>query len=334
MYSQKTKIQILNKIDSNPVENVQIFSDTTFIDKTNNKGYFHLDKNKYKNITLVKEDYYDTIVNVNNLEKIIYLKKNDAIILKEVIITNINIESILDSIYKNVQLKNISITKNLHFFNSLVRDNDTLLYMNNRISHINNVGYLCEYKNKIINKHYISKDKQAIYTLDNNEIRFNNNYLHVNPPSSSQEFQLVTKYKKFFNYTVTKSDGFYKINFERKKNNKEYPYKGYIIVDIDDFGLYEFSCKTINDNKNKRNLYFKDKIINFKVINEESFIKYTKNENGKYELLNYSFDSQLQVLDGYFKKSIFTNKCRKEPTFSYDISNIKKIDLTTYKFTQ
>ena len=334
IYSQKVKIQILNQSDNNPIENVQIFSDSTLIDNTNKKGYFHIDKNKFTNITLVKEDYYDTIININSFKNIIYLKKIDAIILKEIIVTNLNINTILDSIYKNVKLKNIQITQNTHFFNSLTRGKDTLLFINNRLVHKNKVGDFCENINKIINNYRITNDNRVIYTMNNNEITFNNSYLHIGPPASSFELQIAIKLRKYFDYTVSKSDGFYKIDFIRKKNNNEFPYKGYLIIDRDDFGLYEFSCKTITDNKSKRNLTLNGKIINFKILNEESFIKYFKNSKGKYELISYSFDSELHVLDGYFKNSIFTNKCRKEPTNPFNAPNLKKINLLTYKFLE
>jgi hypothetical protein len=79
---------------------------------------------------------------------------------------------------------------------------------------------------------------------------------------------------------------------------------------------------------------FNDELFNYKILNEDLFIKYNKNENGKYDLVSYNFDSSIQSLNGNFKNYIITNKCRKEPTFSYDISKTKKIDLTTYKFTQ
>jgi hypothetical protein len=331
-YSQKTKIQILNLKDNIPIENVQIYSDSTLIDKTNQDGYFYINLNKINKISLVKENYYDTIINKKDINKNIYLSKINALVLKEVIVTNLNVEHILDSIYNNnIKLKNILITQNLHFFNSFITGKDTLTYINKRLVHKNREGYFCENDINIVNNFKLKEGGNAIYCLDNKEICFNYDYLHSSPPSNSIEYQILIRYRKFFDYSISKTDGFYKINFMRKKSNKEYPYYGYIIVDAADFGLYEFSCKSTIDKKNKRNLVFKNKIINFKIIHEESFIKYNKNENGKYELVNYSFDSQLEVLDGSFKNSIFINKCRKEPTLPFDASKMKKIDLLTYK---
>ena len=334
IYSQKTKIKILNQIGNEPIENVLVYSDSILIDKTNKEGFFHINSKKVNRISLIKEDFYDTIINIEDIHKNVYLRKINAIILKEVIVTDLKVETVLDSLLTNMKLQNVLISENLHFFNCFTTNNDTLIYFNKRLKHKNRDGYYCANDNHIVNNFKTTNENRAIYFLNNNEIIFNNDYRHINPPSLSFEYQIVVKFRKGFEYSIAKSDGFYKISFNNKKNNKEYPYTGYMIVNIEDFGLYEFSCKAAKDDKNKRNLIFKDKIINFKILNEESFTKYSKNINGKYELVTYRFDSQLQILDGYFKGSVFTNKCRKEPTLLFDFSNTKKIDLLTYKFIQ
>jgi len=330
IYCQKVKIQVLNQ-KNNPIENVQIYADSTLIEKTDKEGYFNINLKKINKISLVKEDYYDTIINLKDINKNIYLKKINAIVLDEVIVTNLNANTVLDSILNNMKLKNVLITQNLHFFNCFTTGSDTLTFINKRLIHKNRDGYYCENDKNIVNNFNVTNGNNAVYFINNREISFNQDYRHVNPPSISYEYQIVIKYRKGFDYSITKADGFYKIKFENKKNNKEYPYSGYIIVDYDDFGLYEFSCKSTIDDKNKRNIIFRDKIINFKILFEESFIKYTKNENGKYELVTYSFDSQLQILDGTFKGNIFKNICRKEPTIPFDASTTKKFDLLTYK---
>ncbi len=330
-FSQKIKIQLTDK-DNIPVENAQIFSDSTIIDKTNSKGFFSVNTKKYDKIIIVKEDYYDTIISLEKMTNKIQIRKIKAILLEEVIVTNFKVENILDSVYKNIKtLKNISFTSNLHFYNIFKNEQDTLTFINKRLLYKGKDGYYCENEKNIINNFKLTPDRRPIYSLRNNEIYFNFSYLHSNEPYLSTELLFIIKNKKEFNYSLSKSDGLYKIEFEHKKSNKEFPYNGYLIVDIEDFGIYEFNCLSSIDKKNKRNVVIKDNIINFKILNEESFIKYNKNESGKYELVTYRFDSQLQVLDGYFKNSIFTNKCRKEPTLSFDFSKIKKIDLATYK---
>lgn len=331
IYSQKTKKQVLNVENNNPIENALIYSDSILIDKTNKKGFFEINLKKYNKISIVKEDFYDTLISLETTDKV-FIRKINAIQLKEVVVSNINSYILLDSIGDSKKrLKNVIFSNHTHFFNVLTIDKDTLLYLNNRLYLKNRVGYFCSEENKIIRKFKITDNLRPVFKHNNEQIVFNYNYLHASNSYLTTEVQIILKFRRLFDFKVSKEDGYYKIVFLPNKKNKEYPYFGYFLIDYEDYGIYEFSCKTTNNEKNKRNLVLNDKIINYKILYEESFIKHDKNENNKYELVTYRFDSQLKTLDGYFKGSVITNKCRKEPTFAFDASKTKKIDLSTYK---
>lgn len=334
IFSQKTKIQILNLKDSNPIENVQIYSDSVLIDKTDSLGFFYLNLKKYNKISLMKEDFYDTIINIKNTNKI-FLKKIDAIQLKEIVVKNININNLLDSI-GNVKkrLKNVNITNYIHFYNELTVNKDTLLYLNNRLFHKNREGYFTSAENKIIG-HFVTNEKlMPIFEYKNKPILFNKNYLHFSNSYFTSELQIIIKVRKFFDYIVTKDNGYYKIVFTPNKKNNEYPYYGYILIDYEDYGIYEFKINTNIQKEDTRTVLLDDQLLKYKILNEEIFIKYNKNESGKYDLVSYNYDSSLQSLNGNFKGYVFLNKCRIEPTLYFDNSKSKKIDLTTYKFIQ
>jgi hypothetical protein len=143
--------------------------------------------------------------------------------------------------------------------------------------------------------------------------------------------QIVIKLKKQFDYKVSKDDGYYKIEFTPNKKNNEYLYYGYMLIDVEDFGIYEFKLNTNVEKDDVRKVVLNEEILKYKILNEEIFIKYNKNENGKYDLVSYNFDSTIQSLNGNFKNYVFINKCRIEPTLNFDNSKAKKIDLTTYK---
>jgi len=334
IFSQKTKIQILNSKDSNPIENVHIYSDLLLIDKTDKKGFFNINLEKYKKISVIKEDYYDTIVNAENIKKI-FLKKIDAIQLKEVIVTNTNINNLLDSIRDHKKrLKNVNISNYIHFYNELTINKDTLLYFNNRLHHKNRVGDFCTVENKIIRNFTTNEKLTPVFDYKNKKVLFKDNYLHFSSSYLTTELQIIAKLRDFFNYKVSKDNGYYKIEFTPNKKNNEYHYYGYILIDYEDFGIYELKINTKQQEKDFKVVVFNDEILKYKILKEEIFIKYSKNIDGKYELITYNFDSWLQALNGNFKGYVFKNKCRKEPTLYFDSSKTKKIDLTTYKFTE
>lgn len=334
IYSQKVKIQILNLANNNPIENVQIYSDSVLIDKTDSQGFFNINIKKNNIISIIKEDFYDTIVNIKNTNKI-FLKKIDAIQLNEVVVTNINISNLLDSIsdYKK-RLKNVNVSNYIHFYNILTINKDTLLYLNNRLNHKNREGYFCTNENKIISNFKTNEKLTPIFEYKNKPILFNTNYLHFTSSYFTTELQIITKIRKLFEYKVSKDGGFYKIEFSPNKKNNEYPYYGYILIDYDDFGIYEYKINTNKEKGNIRKVVFDDEILKYKILKEEIFIKFDKNIKGKYELVSYNFDSWIEALNGDFKGYVFKNKCRKEPTLYFDSSKTKKIDLTTYKFVQ
>lgn len=331
VFSQKTKIQILNLKDNNPIENVQIYSDSVLIDKTDSQGFFKINIKKNNIISIIKEDFYDTIVNIKNTNKI-FLKKIDAIQLNEVVVTNINISNLLDSIsdYKK-RIKNVNVSNYIHFYNILTINKDTLLYLNNRLFHKNREGYFCSTENKIIGNFKTNEKLMPIFEYNKKPILFNKNYLHFSSSYITTEMQIVAKLKNLFHYKVSKDDGYYKIEFTPNRKNNEYPYYGYILIDYEDFGIYEFKLNTNIETDDIRKVLLNEELLKYKILNEEIFIKYNKNEIGKYDLVSFNFDSTLQSLNGDYKNYVFINKCRIEPTLNFDNSKTKKIDLTTYK---
>ncbi|WP_438966458.1 hypothetical protein [Flavobacterium sp.] len=325
--SQENRIQVIDYSNLKPVIDVELFYKNKLIGKTDSLGNFKTLDN-LKSILLVKENYYDTIINLKN--PVIKIKKIEGIILKEIVLSELSNKSILDSVYQKIsKLKNYNIPNNFHFKNLSKMNNDTLCFFNKIIHFKKGLGFFTNSNSNIIKK--FNTDKfNTIYKLNNKSIIFNIDYLHSNLPYFSIELQLITKFQKYFDYSIKKEEGFFIIQFKPKNKRNEYPYEGVLIVDPIDYGIYEFEFKTINNSK--RNLMFNDEIINFKIISENSKLINKKDENGIYELVQYKFFSKLEILDGFFKGSIFENNCYKETTIvdSSDINNSKKIDFSTY----
>lgn len=327
VFSQENLIKIIDYSSLKPINNVELFYKNKLIGRTDSLGVFKIKKNTTPTL-LVKEDYYDTIINLEN--NTIKLKKIEGIKLNEVEIISLSDKSILDSIYKKIRkLENYKIPDNFHFKNFSKIKNDTICYINNIINFKKGLGFYTNSDNEII-KTFIRDKNTTIYKLNSNSITFNNDYLHINLPYYAMELQLVTKFQELFEYTIEKNEGLYKVNFKPNRKKSEFPYEGFIIVDALDFGIHEFKFTTSSNTK--RNLIFENKIINFKVLNENGSLINKKNNEGLYELIQYSFFSKLEILNGFFKGEIFENNCYKETTIveSSDTNNSKKINFSTY----
>lgn len=59
--------------------------------------------------------------------------------------------------------------------------------------------------------------------------------------------------------------------------------------------------KFFTSNNTRRNLIYEDKIINFKVVSENGSLINKKNIEGKYEFVQYTFLSKIEILDGFLK---------------------------------
>lgn len=331
VFSQNKTIQIIDYQNLKPIKNVELIFNNKRIGSTDNLGVFKIKKNIHS-ILLSKEEYYDTVINLEN--NIIKLKKIEGFKLNELVITSMFDKSILDSVYKKIKKLDIyKIPDNFHFKNFSKINRDTICYLNEIINFKKGQGFFIEQKDKIINK-FIESGNNSICKINNNSIKFNKDYLHINLPYYAVEIQLVTNFQKLFEYKIEKNDSYYKISFKPNRKRNEYPYEGFLIVDVLDFGILEF--KFFTSNNTRRNLIYEDKIINFKVVSENGSLINKKNIEGKYEFVQYTFLSKIEILDGFFKGKIFENNCYKESTIETSTTSklSKKINFSTYNLDQ
>jgi hypothetical protein len=320
LYSQNKSIKVIDKITLEPINGIKIYYKNNLIGTTDTKGNFLIKKDIDK-ISLVKENYLDTILTP---KEIIKLTKIEGLQLKEVIITTLTEQRILDSIYNKLFKYKYYKMVYWNLKNTLKFNNDTICFIDNIIE-IRKEGYFINISNKIINK---LEKSENIYKINHESIMFNKDYLHSNQPFTNLEIQYILRYRKYYSYDILKTNDLYKNFFKPKNKRVDYPYTGYIIVDKYDFGIYEFQHNCM---PNTRNLTFEGKIINFKIDQESSSLINKKNENGIYELVQYTFFSKFKVMDGVFKGSVFENQCYKEPTkLSNDKKEFKKFNILNY----
>jgi hypothetical protein len=328
-FSQISKIKIVDEFSLKPIEGVELYDTNNYIGKTDKSGSFVISES-FKLISLIKEKYYDTIVNTNQ-NKFIKLKPIKAINLNEVIVSPLSVKNILDSIYtKGRQRVNIGIPKYFRFKNYARIETDTVVYLNELVHLKKGFGFYVNQQNKIVNKFDVEKH-EAIVNVNNNSIALNKFFIHIGLSYFSNNSEFVTKYHNLFDFEVVKNDGLYKITFKPKKRKSEYPYEGFLLVDAEDFGIYEFNFYTTETSK--RNLDYENKLINFKFLYERQSCVYKKTENGLYEMVNYFSETKLEILNGFFKGKVFENICSKETILNdaTDSGNLKKFDLSTYE---
>lgn len=332
-YAQKVELVVLDNTSEKFIENAHFYAGNKIVGKSNQSGNVIFKNIDFDSLTVVKEDYRDTIISLKDFAKNkLYLRKIDGIALNEIVVYKRDVKNILDSVKTNILKSNIYSINHHHFYNILYSEKDTLLYINNRINYFKGKGAFIERGNTIMSNFTTNHNYSPVFILDQNKISFNKNFNHNNSPVNSFELMhIITSFDDFVYQISEDLEGKYYIDFTFTKKNKEYPYTGYIIVDRKDFGIYEFKAK-LSDKNTLRSNIIDDKVIKFRILNEESFIKYNKNANNEYFFVKYDYDSELTVLNGSLKGKIFTNKCRKEITPVFDTTLSVQFNISTYKF--
>lgn len=332
IFSQNITTHIVDSESNINIADVKIFKSGIEIGKTNEVGQFSFElHDRTDTISFVKEGYYDVEVSHLKNGTVIKLKQITPIVLEEVVITKISANAILDSVYNKIKTgKGYSIPNYIHFKNFSKIGKDTLSFINEVLSFKKGTGFFINKNAKIV-KPFSNFNGMTYYKIGNKEIKFNIDYTHTNMPYFSYEIQAITRMQNLFNYKLSKADGgYYIITFEPKNEKSEFPYQGRIVIDCIDYGIYEMEYFINNKKRHIRNLNYKDKIVNFEVIEEKGFLKNIKNDDSKYELVQYSFKSILDVLSGDFKKKQFENNCYKESTSKIESLNYVKFNISEY----
>ena len=109
---------------------------------------------------------------------------------------------------------------------------------------------------------------------------------------------------------------------------------GYLLIDAEDYGIYEFKSNLKLQKDCIRTVINDNKILKYNIFNEAVFIKYAKNTDLKYVLITYQFTSVMAAQNGDFKDSKISHNYRIEPTSNFDTSRLKEIDFVTLKFAK
>ncbi|TDP58181.1 hypothetical protein [Flavobacterium dankookense] len=331
--SQVKEIIIKSSINNEGLHNVLLYSENKLIGATNTYGKVKIDITNLNSIQLVKEDYYDLSLSKGDISDVIFLDFIQTIELNEVRIQNLSNKQILEKIEYNLT-KNQQIYSNslkTQYYNLLLVEKDTLHYLNNRLIWKMNDGRYINLQNKII-KNFKEAKNTLTYNVRDKNVSF---WIPINSRMRSiyfqKDFPEILKNKEDYYFNIINDSVFHKIIFKSKKKRK-FSYEGYIIVDKDDFGIYELQ---MNLTKNKSNtvdcLIVDDKAQqSYFIENETLFYSFKKNDL-KYELVTSKYDLIFTQTKGNFKGNKFTNKFRIESTSDFCDNNAIKFDLNNYE---
>lgn len=333
IFSQNKEITILDQTTKSSIDNVQIFQNGELIGKSNKNGVF-INNLETGEIQFVKEGYIDISINIQKLNKIIYLQQIEEVIIQEVIIKPLKTTQIFDSIYSTIKKKSIYEFPNyFHVFNLLKTKNDTLHFINDRLLFKINNGFFINKTNNILKKfreyNFGNDGYELIYTTNNkNAVISNGTALGYFKIDQYKEFTILFENIKNYNLSIIKDDEFSKLIFTPKNKKLKFYYEGFIIFNNDDFGIVEFNRNIINNKNNIINtFFFKEKIQQkYLILNENYNIKYKKTENS-YTFVSANSSYSYVQKKGNLKNYIFKNTCSTEATSAFDLINLKKINI-------
>ena len=336
---QEINLQIIDDSTNQNIATVLIYYNDSLISRTDKNG-FAIIKLLQGEIQIVKEGYIDAKHNVeNNTVNKIYLKKIASIQLEEVVVKNLNKQTILDSIYVKIYNKKFyNLPEYSHGYNIFQSNNDTLHYLNERLQLVIDNGYFVNIQNRFIKNFEFVEDKKIknnyaiIYNLNNKKLTFpkvlTTGYIKIN---FNGEFKDLYTNIKNYNLELTNSGAYSKLVFFPKNRNKKFGFLGYIIFDTNDFGILEFKMELIPNNKNTMfSGILEEKMKQDYQILNEMFHIFNKKINNQYYFINsYSNVAMLQ-LKGNFKNQIFTKKSYFEDTLPFTLTNKKRLNIISY----
>jgi hypothetical protein len=335
-YSQIRSIQILSEDEVNPIDNVEVYDGENLIGKSDLNGFVKINFSKINSIYLIKDGYKDKYLNKDLLETKIFLTINKPIELNEVIVRNLKIDEILDSIKNNLKQKNdkYCIPDSFKMSNILRTNKDTLHYVNSYFKYDKKKGFQIKENSKIIKNFTQNIDNNneiLIYKIKNKQIEFweylTVSYIKIN---GQLEFSKIINNRDKYNFEILSDSIYYKINIKSKKTGKM-SFNGYIIVDKLDFGIYEFKLNLSGSKNNDVKITSREKIKqSYDILEIDYFIKYIKDDNENYNLVYSFFNQSFIQKEGNFKNIKFSKTSTVENSFNFNNENYLPFDIFNY----
>jgi hypothetical protein len=316
------EIKILDSKSHKTIDSVRLYNKNNFI------GYDikNIILKDSDTLVLIKQGYEDAFLPATffNTKKNIYLRKNNVYEIPEVEIKYLNPKNIVTQIINNAKISSRKNDKNFyHFFYEFKTDNATLQYFNGRVCEQGfkyRVEKQLDFFSKIKYTSVIDEKGKEEYFLQKT------NYSHfLDHQMYPILWSVFLKNKKFENYIFKfqgKSNNMLKITFS-PKINKGWDYNGYIIFDINDYGVYEFSANLIQNPNNQIENLLQNKI--------SIFIKNNKVGDKYYVLENANFKDEFIIFKGKGKGKEFKANSYQEKTLKFNDNEFEDFDFMKFQ---
>lgn len=335
----QTTITVLAAADGQPLGNVLIYHKTNLIGETNKDGRASLQLTNVDSLVFVKNDYEDIVLPKTQLTEKIWMVKNKVILLNEVVVSPMTAEKLLKQVADFIEegktkkgRLSYTIPHHLQIYNKFMAGNDTLHYLNNRFT-FERGNFKINDQTKIVKnfRHVQVKENiSKVYSWGGKEADFWDLFsltplgIHY-----SVDFNDFFLHQELFDYKIVASETYYRLEFKQKKKYFLSSIEGYLIVDKQDFGIYEFESRLKDSKPRFVNLHTNlsnTKSATFKIDTETYKFKYTK-ESDSYLLAYSSKNTTFTAEKGQHKNMRFTATTQVERTVDFGDRNLKSFDV-------
>ncbi len=325
-------VTVLSAADQKPLSNVLIYYKTNLIAETDKEGKATINLNNIDSLVLVKNDYEDRVLAKAQVGEVIYMVKNKLILLKEVIVTPMTAQKLLKNVSGFIKGPNYLIPRHLQVYNKFMANNDTLHYLNNRLTLTSGSSkFKINDQTKLVKNFEHVKIKENIsniYRWGNYRTDFWDSGLIIPLGIQHYDFSDFLNHQDLFTFKIEATESYYRLVFKQRKKNPLFNIEGYMIVDKVDFGIYEFETRLM-DNKPRfvKHINLSNLKPNvFKIADETFKFKYTKED--EVYVLNYcSKHISFTSTKAPYQNILFTSTAQVERTIDFEDKNLKDFDI-------
>lgn len=329
---------VIKSFDGQPLKDVSVYSNNKLVGKTADDGKFYSSINDTKSITLIKVGYEELVVDSKDFTSEIYLYEIGVKPLKAVQLVQGDPIKTLQKLIEGTKSQNLySYSKSKSIRNELISDNDTLHYLNNKLFYVIDKGLHIEDRGNIIknfSSQVIEDVVSNVYELEGTHFELSNKFtqrsVNISWLQPLVELNSTTKEYEFF---FSKEGEKLSMTFEPKKNSKKMLYKGHIIYDINDYGIYEIEFESVGTkNYNTYIKAEKETKTSFENYDEYLFLANVKSTTGHYQLLGSEYRILSKIISGDLKNRILKFELSETPINSVLVKTGVPFDLATYDF--